>query len=71
MAPLERAVRWSETVSSTGVRLRKPEVSLCSCGHAPAQHDHVALRYCAATNAHGSARRCICAATLSPAAVRR
>ena len=58
-------------MSSTGVRLRKPDVLLCSCGHGPAQHDHVAVRYCAATKTHDSARGCICAAALAPAAVRR
>jgi hypothetical protein len=72
LALVERAVRCGDTVSSGGVRLRKPEVLLCPCGHEPAQHDQVALRYCAATNAHsGSPRGCICAAALSQAAVRR
>jgi hypothetical protein len=71
MAPLERAVRGRDDVSSAGVRLRKPEALLCSCGHGPAQHDHVAVRYCAATKASGSPRGCICAAGPAPAAVRR
>jgi hypothetical protein len=71
VAPLERAVGWGDTVSATGVRLQKPAVLLCPCGHEPEQHDRVALRYCAATNAHDSPRGCICAAALTSPAARQ
>jgi hypothetical protein len=36
---------------------------LCECGHAHADHDKVAARYCAATIAGSLTRGCLCAAS--------
>jgi hypothetical protein len=52
-------------MSTDRVRLDKPSVPLCSCGHPAAGHDRVALRYCAASSANSSARSCICSADLT------
>jgi hypothetical protein len=51
-------------MTADGVRLQKPSVPLCACGHPAAQHDRVALRYCSASSASGSTRSCICSSDL-------
>jgi hypothetical protein len=49
-------------VTNSGVRIDKAQEPPCACGHAMAQHDRVALRYCNATDTAGSGRGCICSA---------
>ena len=49
-------------MSADGVRLDKPSVPLCACGHPTDRHDRVALRYCAASSASDAVRSCICSA---------
>jgi hypothetical protein len=39
-----------------------PPATECPCGHPDAQHDRVAVRYCAATTAKHLGRSCICQA---------
>ncbi|MFL6112499.1 MAG: RGCVC family protein [Catenulispora sp.] len=52
-------------------RVPAPAEARCSCGHGPELHDHVAVRYCAATTHGGLRRGCICLMSFSTPAGRR
>jgi hypothetical protein len=48
----------SQTV---GESVTEHENLLCvACGHLRQDHDHTAVRYCAATEASGAVRGCLC-----------
>ena len=55
--------RQSQTIGESEI---KPEDLQCvACGHLRQDHDRTALRYCAATEASGAVRGCLCSPSAS------
>ena len=48
------------TTATDASVLAKGEVACMACGHAVSAHDRISSRYCDATIAHATTRRCIC-----------
>jgi hypothetical protein len=60
----------SQLTQTAGVPQNEPDDLLCvACGHGVQAHDSTAARYCAATEASGAVRGCLCSADAVSAGV--